>query len=352
MRTVRVWLGVVVLLVAATTACGERTQAGGSVATAGAGADTEGSAGPEAPGRAAEERVPLRSAYLPLAWTPTELVRGQDLLDERGYEVSWQELSSPNELVQGFAQGQLDVIPQSVGVAANMYAQGVPFTIVDTGMTVYGQVVVPADSPVQAPGDLAGRRVASSTGTSTHAFMVALLEQVHGIDLDVDAEVVNAATPPDQANLLTSGEVDAAIMWSPLAETLTVDGEYRVVARQSELWKAAYPDAEEMIHIIYLARPEYLEQHSGLIEDLQATTQEIVELWESDPARVQELYTQVSDLPPNVIAEAYETGPEPLSGLDRDDIGQITQQFRLLEEVGYFETAPDTSDEALAGLFP
>lgn len=295
--------------------------------------------------------VAMNSAYIPLAWAPSELWRGADTLTDYGYEVTWNEVSSPLQLVQSFAQDQLDVIPQSVGIAANMYAEGVPFEIIDTGLTVYGQVIVPAESDIQAPEDLAGKRVASSTGTSTHAFVVALLDQVHDVDLNADAELVNAATPPDQANLLTGGEVDAAIMWSPLAETLTVDGEYRIVARQSEMWQEANPDSEPMIHIVYLARPDYLEQHPRVVADIRAATQDVVELWDSDPQQVQDIYASVSELPPPVIQHAYETGPVPLSGLEQSDTEQIKQQWRLLDEVGYFEESPDLSDEALDALF-
>lgn len=355
MRAARRWAGMTVAVLAV-AACGGGSgvdeQAGTSPEPdASTSAEAQPSATAGADGPTPSESFSLRSAYIPLAWAPTELMRGEDTLADHGVDVTWQEVANPGQLVQGFAQGQLDIIPQSVGIAANMYAQGIDFRIVGTGMTVYGQVVVPAGSGIGEVADLAGQRIASATGTSTHAFMVALMEQVHGLDVEEEAELINAATPPDIANLITSGEADAAIMWSPLAETLTSSGDFEVIARQSELWGEAYPDREQMIHIVFLAAPGYLDQHPSAVERLRAGTDEIVELWEADPERVQAIYTDVSEIPPPVIELAYETGPDPLSGLTREQADQIAFQWRLLDEVGYFEQSPDLSDDALAALF-
>lgn len=317
----------------------------GLLLTAGCGAGDNG------PGSGADG-AGMTSAYVKLAWAATEVMAQEGYLEELGYEVTWRELASPAEVVSGFATGELDVAPQSVGIAANMYAEGVPFEIVGTGLTVYGQIVVPADSEVTSPADLAGKKIASSTGTSTHAFVVLLAKEIYGIDLAAETDIVHAATPPDIANLLTTGEADAGIIWTPLAEVLTSAGDYRVIATQQEMWRQAFPDEGDMIHIVYIAQPGYVQDHPSLPDDLQEATGRIVDLWQQDPARVQEILVDINELPTPVVEHAFETSARPLSGLTDDDVAQVKRQWRLLAEADYFEQPPDLSDDAVQHIFP
>ena len=74
------------------------------------------------------------------------------------------------------------------------------------------------DAVVSRPGiekvsDLKGKKVAVSLLTPSHTLLISLLEQ-SGLTLN-DIEVVETANAMDAASMFKSGQVDAAIVWSP-----------------------------------------------------------------------------------------------------------------------------------------
>jgi len=284
---------------------------------------------------------PVDGGYVKLAWASTELMDRQRLLREEGVQARFRVVATPNDIVTGFARGDIQFAPQSVGIAGNMLQRGIELKIVSAGLGVYGQVVVPRGSPIRDLRDLAGKRIASSTGTSTHAFMVALIERAEGIDLAEQAEIVNAATPPDLANLLESGEVDASIAWTPLADRLTASGRYRVVATQQGLWEEALGRKDEMIHIVYIAQPGLLERDPQFAAKLTRAQQKVARLWRSEPETVIRTMAAVNGIPEPVARHAYENGPPALAGLSAQQRDQIRRQLELLNEVGYFEPKLD-----------
>jgi NitT/TauT family transport system substrate-binding protein len=74
------------------------------------------------------------------------------------------------------------------------------------------------DAVVSIPGinkvsDLKGKKVAVSLLTPSHTLLISLLEQ-SGLTLD-DIKIVETANAMDAASMFKSGQVDAAIVWSP-----------------------------------------------------------------------------------------------------------------------------------------
>lgn len=61
--------------------------------------------------------------------------------------------------------------------------------------------------------DLKGKKVAVSLLTPSHTLLISLLEQ-SGLTLD-DVEIIKTANAMDAASMFKSGQVDAAIVWSP-----------------------------------------------------------------------------------------------------------------------------------------
>lgn len=74
------------------------------------------------------------------------------------------------------------------------------------------------DAVVSRPGiskvsDLKGKKVAVSLLTPSHTLLISLLEQ-SGLTLD-DVEIIKTNNAADAASMFKSGQVDAAIVWSP-----------------------------------------------------------------------------------------------------------------------------------------
>ena len=83
-------------------------------------------------------------------------------------------------------------------------------TIVDSALD--HKVLARRDRNIATPGDLVGKRVATTIGTSAHFFLTTLLVR-NGLDIS-DIEITNLK-PGEMVGAITSGDVDAIATWEP-----------------------------------------------------------------------------------------------------------------------------------------
>ena len=62
--------------------------------------------------------------------------------------------------------------------------------------------------------------------------------------------------PPDVANLLAKGDVEAALIWEPTTTQLTRSGAGSILATQQQLWEQASGAPGTEVHVVYVATPQ------------------------------------------------------------------------------------------------
>ncbi|WP_436759666.1 ABC transporter substrate-binding protein [Streptosporangium sp. V21-05] len=153
-------------------------------------------------------------------------------LDDVKYKVTWSQFTSGPPILEAINAGSLDF--GAVGNAPPVFAAAAGAKIAVVAVAekgVGGQaVVVPADSPIKAPADLRGKRVAVAKGSSANFHLLAVLKK-EGLSFeDIQPQYLQ---PPDALAALSSGKIDAWAIWDPYtaqAEAQTkarilVDGE-------------------------------------------------------------------------------------------------------------------------------
>jgi sulfonate transport system substrate-binding protein len=152
------------------------------------------------------------------------IARQRSVLEEhfapQGIEVKWVEFSSGPPMMEAMNVGGVDygavgdsppVFAQAAG-AAIVYAAGQPIT--------NGQaILVPANSAIRSIGDLKGRRVGFTKGSTAHNIVVQALEKAGLTYADITPVYL---TPPDAVPAFASGSIDAWSIWDlyfALAET-------------------------------------------------------------------------------------------------------------------------------------
>ena len=172
-----------------------------------------------APGQEGSPRT-FRIAYLTLGWAGIELIHQVGLLEQRGWRIEWQAVDSISAVVNAFGAGQLDLIDMSAVIAAQMYEQGVRLAVFGLGVGALGAVLVGKDSAIRSVPELRGRTVAGIPGSTTSQALNASIRRIHGLDLFTETRFVPGTAPPDVANLLAKGDVEAALIWEPVTTQL------------------------------------------------------------------------------------------------------------------------------------
>jgi ABC-type nitrate/sulfonate/bicarbonate transport system substrate-binding protein len=283
-------------------------------------------------GKAPPDRT-FKLAYLTLGWAGIEIVHQLGLLEQRGWKIEWQNLDATSGLVNAFSSGQVDLIDMATVIGAQMYEQGVKMAVFGAGVGALGAVVARTDSTLRSLPELRGRTVAGVPGTSTSQEINAQIRKAHGFDVFTDTQFVQASAPPDVANLLTKGDVEAALIWEPTTTLLTQSGAGTVVATQQQLWEQTFGAGETEVHVMYVARPELAQQYPALLRDLNAAQAQVAELWKQQDTKAVHAMMAVTKLPEEVVREALGQ-TTPLSGLSDALKDTILQQLRFNREHG------------------
>lgn len=275
----------------------------------------------------------FKFAYLTLGWAGTEVIHKLDLLARRGWDIEWQSVGPISGVVNAFASGQVSLADMSVTIAAQMHENGVKLKIVGAAVATLGAIVVPNDSPIGTVPDLRGRKLGGIPGSTTMQDINASVRKVHGVDLFTDSRFVQATAPPDLANLLLKGDVEAGVVWEPVTSQLSLTGRFRPLATQQELWERASGVPGRQVHVVYLTTPELAREFTSLVTDINQAQAEVADLWRrKDPAAI-EAIVQVTQLPQDVVELALGQ-TTPLHGLTDEHIRTMLAQLTLNRQYG------------------
>lgn len=135
-------------------------------------------------------------------------------LGEIGVNVTWTEFPAGVVLLEGLNAGAIDFGLTGAPPAIFAQAAGADLIYVLSSKPAPDSqaIIVPPDSPIQKPADLAGKKVAVAKGSSTNALLVRALE-AGGLKWG-DAEAV-FLLPADSKAAFEGGSVDAWSIWDP-----------------------------------------------------------------------------------------------------------------------------------------
>jgi ABC-type nitrate/sulfonate/bicarbonate transport system substrate-binding protein len=235
--------------------------------------------------------------------------------------------------VNAFSSGQVDLIDMATVISGQMYEQGVKLSIFGTGVGSLGAVLAGQGSSIRSLPELRGRKVAAIAGGATSQELNAHVRKSYGFDLFTDTQFVQATAPPDVANLLTKGDVEAAMIWEPTTTQLTQSGAATIIASQQQLWEQTFGTTATEVHVAYLAKPEIAQQYPALLRDFNAAQAEVADLWRRQDAKAVESMMKVTHLPEGVVREALGR-TTPLSGLSDESIDTILRQLQFNREHG------------------
>lgn len=215
--------------------------------------------------------------------------------------------------------------------------------------TAVGGLVVPVDSPVTSPADLAGKTIAAgSLRDKSLLILRALAISKYGFDPQVDSEVV-AAAPPLMQELTAKGEVDAALpLWHWVARMEAAGVAREVMTVADMLGELGLPT--DLPNLVVVARDDMPDElKTAFIGALRDTFDAMLATPSDDPFWQEILDLELYSLPdpgqfPQVV-DRWKLGTTATWSQETID-GLVAMVDRLVELAGAEVVGVDRVDPA------
>jgi len=264
----------------------------------------------------------------------------EDALADDGVEVEWVQSAGSNRANEGLRAGALDIGSTAGSAALLARSNGSPIqTIGLYTQPEWAAIVVPADSPIQDVGDLAGASIAATLGTDPYFFLLQTLEEA-GIAIG-DVEVQNLQHA-DGRTALDQGNVDAWAGLDPIMAASEQESDTELIYRNIDFNTWGFLNATE-----------------SFIEDSPELAQLVVNAYERARAWARDNPEETAQLLADEAGIDLEVARITLlerTNIDIDPVPGETQRA-VLEVVGpIFVESGDVDDQssiddALANLF-
>ena len=298
--------------------------------------------GAESPPATTPSLAPIR-----IGWQTTWATQGQlavilmrtDILEQHGFEASFQGFNYGGPLNEGALAGAVDVLFTADQPAVALTSKAPSWGIVGRLMTNRVGTFVPPDSPVQSASDLKGRSVAVPFGAAAHRATLGAIRDaglVAGEDVQVTnlglQEIVALVGAGADGQTHRWGATDAAAAWDPAFANLEHSGAVRVI------------DQAEVTSVVVM-NDGYRERHTEAAVRFQQALHAAYDVFRSDPARANAWFKEQSDLPFDVAVLELAAGVE--DNLKASSADQMRVHLTPDEVVGIQQAADFMVDAKL-----
>jgi sulfonate transport system substrate-binding protein len=221
----------------------------------------------------------------------------------QGIDVKWVEFSSGPPMMEAMNVGSVDygavgdsppVFAQAAG-AAIVYAAGQPIT--------NGQgILVPPNSAIRTIGDLKGKRIGFTKGSSAHNIVVQTLEKAALTYADITPVYL---TPPDAGPAFANGGIDAWAIWDPYFAIGETKQNGRILVNAHEITKT---------NSFYIANRDFAKNHGAVLQQIIDVTTSAAGWAEQHRDAVAKSLSAVTGIPLDIQTIAanrssYKVGP-------------------------------------------
>src|SRR3954451_81053 len=213
------------------------------------------------------------STLIAILKTNGELEKALAALD---IKVSWHEFSSGLPLLEAINIGSVDFgadVADTVPVFAQAAGARLAYVAEEAPSPSAQAILLPTASPIKAPGDLKGKRIAVTKGAGSHYLLLAALAKA-GLTFK---DITPAYLPPaDGRTAFVSNNVDAWVAWDPFLSSTIRQSGARVLADGGD-GLASYKR-------YYLASADYAAKHGDALNVIYGRLVETGKWVKANPA--------------------------------------------------------------------
>jgi sulfonate transport system substrate-binding protein len=262
----------------------------------------------------------------------------EEHLGKLGYTASWTEFTSGPPLLEALNAGSIDF--GATGAPPPIFAQAAGadliYALASKPSPRTQAIIVPADSTIESPADLAGKKVAVTKGSSANALLVRAL-RAGGLDWG-DAEAV-FLQPADAKAAFEGGSVDAWSIWDPYYAAEENDSGARTIATDES---TGSPNRS-----FYLAARTFATDHPDALKTLGEALAE-TDIWADDhPQEVAKLIAGETGLDERILLKVEERRVYGIEPITEEVVADQQALADLFLEIGLI---PESIDIASATL--
>ncbi|WP_280332784.1 ABC transporter substrate-binding protein [Nocardia wallacei] len=277
----------------------------------------------------------------------------QALLESAGelksvpYRIEWSQYTSGPPMLEAINSGAVDFggVGNSPPIFAAAAKSAVKIVSAYRAGTAGQAVLVPKDSPLRAPADLKGKKVAVAKGSSSHHHLLTVLDK-NGLSFDdIQPQYLQ---PADALAALSTGRVDAWAIWDPY----TAQGQSQTGARIL-VDGTGYVNGDAF----FIAGNKALESKSRTeaIRDLLGRIQRAHAWADQHPEQWAQTWGQLTGLPTEVTLVAAKRDPyedHPLDAATIDAEQLVADAFTEAKLIPNKVRVADFVDTRFNDLFP
>jgi ABC-type nitrate/sulfonate/bicarbonate transport system substrate-binding protein len=246
----------------------------------------------------AQEKVKLRIAYIPvITWLPAMVAKDEGLFDKNGLDVEMTKF--PNIInLPGTLGKQFDMVPTTAPDLLNAAAHGLNIAAVsgetiETANNKSFQVLVRADSGIQSPKDLSGKRVASpGIGSVMHIALLYWVKKDGGDPSGINGVETSFPAMIDQ---LKAGRVDAVEQLEPFVGQMLGMG-------FKSIGDPLLTVADPVLFPFWIADATWARAHRDVLKKWAASLEAALAVIKSDDKKARAVLAKYSGLPDAVVA--------------------------------------------------
>lgn len=201
----------------------------------------------------AELRIAFQKGSVNLA-----LLRVRGSLEQRlpGTSVKWVEFPAGPQLLEALAVGSVDL--GATGDTPPVFAQAAGKELLYVGAEPpkpdASAVLVRADSPLRSLPELKGKRIALQKGSSSHYFLLKVLERAQLAWSDIQPHYL---PPADARAAFERGAIDAWAIWDPYYAAAELEGKARALTTSRGFTNN---------NSVYLAAPTFVQRYPDTLQ--------------------------------------------------------------------------------------
>jgi sulfonate transport system substrate-binding protein len=270
------------------------------------------------------------------------VLKAEGALEERlgkfDYTVTWNEFTSGPPLLEALNAGSIDF--GATGAPPPIFAQAAGadliYALASKPSPRTQAIIVPADSQIQAPADLAGKKVAVTKGSSANALLVRAL-RAGGHDWG-DAEAV-FLQPADAKAAFEGGSVDAWSIWDPYYAAEESDSGARTIATDESVGS---PNRS-----FYLAARTFATAYADALSTLGDALAE-TDVWADDhPDEVAKLIASETGLEERILLKVEERRVYGIEPITAEVVADQQALADLFLEIGLIPKSIDIASATL-----
>jgi NitT/TauT family transport system substrate-binding protein len=251
------------------------------------------------------------------------------LFRKAGLDVQVQKMASGAAIAAAVAGGALDIGKSSLTGLIAAHLRGIDFTLVaPSGLYVkehpIGALVVPADSPIQAPADLLGKTISASALNDINVVALQAWLEARG----VDSSKVKFVELPESAvsAALAQKRIDGSTVLNPTLAEVTAGGKNRVAGTVFD------GIANRFMISGWFASADYVAKHRDIVDRFARVMQEAEAYANAHHAETLDLLAQFTGLDPAVLqGMTRPTYPVAIDPHDIQPLIDIEAKYKMID---------------------